>query len=183
MNRPTSARYPAWGTPWMLDPAIAGGGCLRNLGTHGLDCFVYLTGEGEDIDVTGCQLSWATHGKAVEDYASVLVKSKTGVLGTVEVGNNFPLSEGGDGEIKVAFRDGILKSEGNGFNLYTAKGVESFAAPTQPGSVLSSILKDTVAALARGQMPPVGVRDCFLTVRLIDMAYLAAGNPYGNAAL
>src|SRR6266550_7213069 len=30
---------------WMLDPAEAGGGCLRNLGPHGLDMFLYLTGE------------------------------------------------------------------------------------------------------------------------------------------
>jgi predicted dehydrogenase len=44
-NRPTSARYPAWDAPWMLDPREAGGGCLRNLGPHGLDLFLFLTGE------------------------------------------------------------------------------------------------------------------------------------------
>jgi predicted dehydrogenase len=183
MNRPTSARYPAWGTPWMLDPKIAGGGCLRNLGTHGLDCFVYLTGEGESIEVTGAQLSWSTHGKAVEDYASVLLKSRNGVLGTVEVGNGYPSMDGGDGELKVAFRDGILKSEGTGFKLHTAAGVESFPAAPNPGSVLASILRQTIEAIARGDKPPVNVRDCYLTVRLIDLAYIAAGNPYGNAAV
>src|SRR5690242_4340898 len=25
LNRPTSARYPGWGSAWMLDPALAGG--------------------------------------------------------------------------------------------------------------------------------------------------------------
>src|SRR6266545_3742815 len=45
INRPAPARYPAWDSPWMLDPAEAGGGCLRNLGPHGLDMFLYLTGE------------------------------------------------------------------------------------------------------------------------------------------
>ena len=29
LNRPTSARYPKSDAPWMLDPALAGGGCLR----------------------------------------------------------------------------------------------------------------------------------------------------------
>jgi predicted dehydrogenase len=29
----------------MLDPACAGGGCLRNLGTHGIDLFLHLTGK------------------------------------------------------------------------------------------------------------------------------------------
>ena len=38
----------------MLDPAEAGG-CLRNLGPHGLDMFLFLTGE--EAEVTGAQLS------------------------------------------------------------------------------------------------------------------------------
>src|SRR5438034_11782852 len=80
-NRPTSARYPAWDAPWMLDPAAAGGGCLRNLGTHGLDLFLFLTGE--EAQVTGAQLSWRALGQPVEDYASVLVRSASGVLGTI----------------------------------------------------------------------------------------------------
>jgi predicted dehydrogenase len=183
MNRPTSARYPKWGTPWMLNPKIAGGGCLRNLGTHGLDCFVYLTGEGEDIEVTGAQLSWSTRRQAVEDYASVLLKSKKGVLGTVEVGNGFPSMDGGDGELKVAFRDGILKSDGSGYKLYTVDGVQTFPPAGQTGSVLAAILRQTIEASADGRKPPVNVRDCYLTVRLIDLAYMAAGNPYGNAAV
>ena len=45
INRPGPARYPAWDCAWMLDPAEAGGGCLRNLGPHGLDMFLHLTGE------------------------------------------------------------------------------------------------------------------------------------------
>ncbi len=73
LNRPTSARYSAWDAPWMLDPAEAGGGCLRNLGPHGLDLFLFLTGE--DAQVTGAQLSWRARGQRVEDYASVLLRS------------------------------------------------------------------------------------------------------------
>ena len=37
LNRPGPARYQTWDCAWMLDPAEAGGGCLRNLGPHGLD--------------------------------------------------------------------------------------------------------------------------------------------------
>ena len=39
-NRPTSDRYVEWGSPWMLDPAVAGGGILRNLGSHSFDMFM-----------------------------------------------------------------------------------------------------------------------------------------------
>src|SRR5262249_7949791 len=45
INRPGPARYPAWDCAWMLDPAEAGGGCLRNLSPHGFDMFLHLTGE------------------------------------------------------------------------------------------------------------------------------------------
>ena len=83
LNRPTSERYPKWGSPWMLDPTISNGGCLRNLGTHGIDIFLYLTGESQDIEVTGAQLSWDTYNQSVEDYASILLKSKSGILGTI----------------------------------------------------------------------------------------------------
>jgi len=65
LNRPTSARYTAWGSPWMLDPAVAGGGCLRNLGPHGFDLFLFLTGE--SARVTGAQVSRAALGERVED--------------------------------------------------------------------------------------------------------------------
>src|SRR5437867_1657314 len=76
LNRPTSARYVAWDAPWMLDPRDAGGGCLRNLGPHGLDLFPFLTGE--DAQVTGAQISARALDRAVEDYASVLLRSASG---------------------------------------------------------------------------------------------------------
>src|SRR3989442_1161777 len=105
LNRPTSARYLAWDATWMLDPKDAGGGCLRNLGPHGLDLFLFLTGE--EAEVTGAQLSARALGQAVEDYASVLVRSAGGILGTIEVGNTFPRA-GTDGEWKIAWRDALL---------------------------------------------------------------------------
>jgi predicted dehydrogenase len=78
LNRPTSAPYPAWDAPCMLDPTIAGGGCLRNLGPHSLDLFLLLTGE--DAQVTGAQLSWCALRQPVEDYASMFVRSASGIL-------------------------------------------------------------------------------------------------------
>ena len=178
MNRPTSERYPAWDSPWMLDPAAANGGCLRNLGSHGLDAFVNLTGEGEEIEVTGTQLSWSALGKPVEDYASVLVRSKSGVLGTIEVGNGFP-RDGTDANLKVAFERAILKMEGERIVLETPD--DSYDLPTDDDA--PSVLRRSVDAAVRGDPPPVSVADCYRAVRLIDLAYIAAGNPYGTAVV
>ena len=181
MNRPSSTRYPAWGSGWMLDPEIANGGCLRNLGSHGFDAFVNLTGEGEEIDVIGAQLSWAVHRQPVEDYASVLLMSRRGILGTIEIGNGFPRS-GTDGEWKVAFRDAILTLKDGDLKLNTSDGEELIPseAPEIPGS---QVVRETIDAAARGDKPPISVHDCYRAVRLIDAAYIAAGNPYGAAEL
>jgi predicted dehydrogenase len=167
VNRPTSARYPAWGSPWMLDPAQAGGGCLRNLGSHGLDLFLHLTGE--DARVTGAQLSRRALGQAVEDYASVLLRSASGVLGTVEVGNTVP-RDATDGEWKIAGRDAILRLVDGTMRLVTAGGEETMpAAPAEPLSLTS--LRDTLGRWRRGAPPATSVRDSLAVAELIDQAY------------
>lgn len=181
MNRPTSARYPEWGSAWMLDPAVASGGCLRNLGAHGFDAFVFLTDEGKDIEVTGAHLSWSAHGQPVEDYATVMVRSPKGVLGTIEVGNAYP-RDGTDNAIRVGLRDALLTSEDGQVKLETAEGVE-VVKDLGPFPGPGGALRRTLEAAAVGDRPPISVHDCYRAVRLIDLAYLAAGNPYGTAAV
>lgn len=169
-NRPTSARYPAWDAPWMLDPREAGGGCLRNLGPHGLDLFLFLTGE--DAEVTGAQLSFRALGQAVEDYASVLLRSTSGILGTIEIGNTFP-RVGTDGEWKIAWRDAILSLKDGTLRLTTTDSEETEAGePAEP--IALSALRDALDHWRRGLPPPISVHDCLRTVRLIDQAYARA---------
>src|SRR5262245_60535153 len=171
INRPGPARYSAWDCPWMLDPAEAGGGCLRNLGPHGFDMFLHLTGE--DAQVTGAQLSRRAHEHPVEDYASVLLRSTSGILGTIEVGNDFP-RDGTDGEWKIAGRDAILTLKDGILKLATANGDE-----TLPGSNVTApafvALRDALDHWGRGAAPPISVHDCARVVRLIDEAYELAG--------
>jgi predicted dehydrogenase len=169
-NRPTSARYPAWDAPWMLDPREAGGGCLRNLGPHGLDLFLFLTGE--EAEVTGAQVSSRALGQPVEDYASVLLRSASGVLGTIEIGNTFP-RVGTDGEWKIAWRDAILALKDGTLRLTTAEGEETAAGePAEP--IALTALRDALDHWRRGLPAPIGVRDCLRVVRLIDQAYALA---------
>ncbi|HSL51074.1 MAG TPA: Gfo/Idh/MocA family oxidoreductase [Candidatus Deferrimicrobiaceae bacterium] len=170
LNRPAPARYPAWDSAWMLDPAEAGGGCLRNLGPHGLDMFLHLTGE--DAHVTGAQISRRAHGLRVEDYASVLLRSAGGILGTVEVGNGFP-RVGTDGEWKIAGRDAILTLKDGVLKLATARGDEITPCPDSEIRYRPAI-EDTLEAWQRGAAPPISVHDCLRAVRLIDQAYQLA---------
>ena len=170
INRPGPARYKAWDCPWMFDPAEAGGGCLRNLGSHGLDMFLHLTGE--DAQVTGAQVSRRAHKLAVEDYASVTLRSQSGVLGTVEVGNGFP-RDGTDGEWKLAGRDAILTMKDGVLKLATAAGDEMLPG-TDVTAPYFTTLRDALDHWQQGKAPPIGVQDCLRAVRLIDQAYTRA---------
>ena len=170
INRPGPARYQAWDCAWMLDPAEAGGGCLRNLGPHGLDMFLHLTGE--DAQVTGAQLSRRAHDRAVEDYASVMLRSESGILGTIEVGNGFP-RDGTDGEWKLAGRDGILTMKDGVLKLATAQGDETFPGTDVTGTYFVTV-RDALDHWQRGAPPPTSVHDCLRAVRLIDEAYARA---------
>ena len=170
LNRPTSARYPAWHSAWMLDPARAGGGCLRNLGSHLLDLFLVLTGE--DARVVSALLSARVHGQPVEDYASVQLVSASGVLGTIEVGNTVPYA-GGDGEWKLAGRDAILIAYDDGaMRVLTAAGEERIGG--RPAPLYRDCVRDLLDHWRRGAPPPIGVHDLLRVVRLIDEAYARA---------
>ena len=171
INRPGPARYAAWDCLWMLDPDEAGGGCLRNLGPHGLDMFLHLTGE--DAQVVGAQVSRRAHAQRVEDYASVMLRSTGGVLGTVEVGNGFP-RDGTDGEWKVAGRDAILTLKDGVLKLATAAGDESLPSGDITAPYFTTV-RDALDHWQRGAPPPVSVQDCLREVRLIDQAYALAG--------
>jgi predicted dehydrogenase len=169
-NRGSSARYVAWGSPWMLDPASAGGGCLRNLGMHGVDLFLHLTGE--DARVTGVELSSRALERAVEDYACVILRTPSGVVGTIEVGNTNP-TQGTDGEWKLSGRDALLLQEGGVVRCVTAKGEERLAgAPAEPLPVLG--LRDALARWQRGEQAAMGPADCHRAARVIDEAYAIA---------
>ena len=76
-------RYNAWGVPWMLDPIMAGAGCLFNFGPHVVDTFQWLTDE-PVVEVL-CHLRYL-HGLAVPDYAHLTCVTPSGVVGNLEVG-------------------------------------------------------------------------------------------------
>jgi predicted dehydrogenase len=171
INRPTPPRYLGWDCPWMLDPAEAGGGCLRNLGPHGFDMFLHLTGE--QAQVTGAQISRLGQGFAVEDYASVLLRSQSGVLGTVEVGNGFPRN-GTDGEWKIAGRHAILTMKDGITKLATADGDQTFEGGDVTTPYFTTV-RDALDHWQRGAPPPVSVHDWLPSIRLIDRAYELAG--------
>jgi predicted dehydrogenase len=170
INRPAPPRYPAWDCAWMLDAKEAGGGAFRNLGSHGLDMFLHLTGE--DAQVTGAQFSHRAHDCGVEDYASVMLRSASGILGTIEVGNVFP-RDGTDGEWKLVGRDAILTMKDGVVKLATKDGDKILPGVDLTAPYFTSV-RDALDHWQQGKAPPISVHDCLRAVRLIDQAYALA---------
>ena len=179
--RPGSDRYVEWGSPWMLDPAVAGGGCLRNIGLHGLDIFLHLLGG--EAEVVSAQVSNRALGERVEDYASVQLRSASGVLGSVEVGNTFPYrgpagADGefliGDSEMALSGRNALLLATKDGrLRMITANDQKVTSA--RPEKVPAfAILQDTLARWRAGQPPVTDAWDCWRAMRLADQAYALA---------
>jgi predicted dehydrogenase len=162
----------------MLDPAVAGGGCLRNVGLHGLDLFRHILGEA--AEVTGAVLSHRALGLAVEDYSAVTLRSADGVLGTVEVGTTFPFrgtpgpgDRRADQQLALAGRDALLVAQDGELRLVTAGAQTTMAGnPAEPPPL--TMLRDTIAAWRDGRPPPVPARDCARAMALADAAYAVA---------
>jgi predicted dehydrogenase len=67
---------------WLLDPALAGGGPLFDIGSHRIDVLNFLFGEPQRV---AGQLSNAVHALAVEDCATVMIEYASKVRGIVDV--------------------------------------------------------------------------------------------------
>ncbi|WP_270889221.1 Gfo/Idh/MocA family protein [Pedococcus sp. 5OH_020] len=81
-------RYLRNGSPWMVDPRRAGGGCMINLAPHFVDLFLRSTGA---TDVTvGAALSSTLHDTAIEDFASLTLSTNDGRVAAIQVGYAFP---------------------------------------------------------------------------------------------
>ena len=82
--------------PWFYDPALAGGGCLIDLGIHLVDLALWTLGRPR---VTAAR-AWL-RGEPVEDYATAELELETGAL--IRIACSWNLHAGADAVIEAAF--------------------------------------------------------------------------------
>jgi hypothetical protein len=98
-----------------------------------------------------------------------MLRSASGILGTVEVGNGFP-RDGTDGEWKIAGRDAILTIKDGIVKLATAEGDETLPGSNATAPYFNAV-RDALDHWQRGAASLISVHDCLRAVRLIDQAY------------
>ena len=172
MNGPPE-RYRDDGVPWVLDPAAAGGGALRNLGLHGIDCALCLA-DGP-VRVTSAQIARRLHpDEMVEDHALVTLTDAAGALFVVEAGYTTPaMQAGGDLEWRVATKGAYLVDRGDSAQWIGPRGLRPLPA-LPPDERYRAFMTDTLARLADGRPPLVGLSDYVAAMAVIDQAYALA---------
>lgn len=161
-------RYRAWGAGWVLDPAVGGGGALRNLGIHGVDLALHLLGPGLRVR-SALFRRW--HGEAVEDHAIVSLAGDGGRTAVVEAGYLHPSDSGSDFVIRRVGRTGIATDDGTVLRTVGPDGTP-VTGPVVPLARRYEPLMADVAARVRDGRPPVaGLPDLLAAMRLIDEAY------------
>jgi predicted dehydrogenase len=173
-------RYATWGSGWMLHPATAGGGAMLNLGIHGVDSFLHLTGA--PATVAGAALTHQAHHQAVEDFGAITLRASTGAVGTIEAGYTYPdvaagMTGSGDNEVRLGAARAYLIARDADVVLVTADAGAQIQDGARSGDRYRDWMFDSLARFRAGQRPLVGIEACLAAVRVIDAAYLAAGRP------
>jgi len=128
---------------WLLDPALAGGGPLYDIGSHRIDLLNYIFGTPQEV---GACLSNAVHKIPVEDSATVLIKYPQGVHGIVDVRWNSNVARD---ELRIVGTDGELElTPLNGPALMSPYGQENL--PTHP-NVHYPCIENFVDAVIEGK--------------------------------
>ena len=169
------ARYRTDRVAWMLDPAVAGGGAMRNLGLHAVDAALVLFGD-DDPDLLTAVARSSMHGEKVEDYSLAVLATRSGPVVTVEAGYSYAtLAPGGDYEWRVSTGNAYLVDTGAVCRVATLDdGQTREITPVPSRSRYRVFMADTLERLRSGTRPLVDFNDYVRAMRVVDAIYAKA---------
>src|SRR3712207_2913965 len=156
----------------MLDPAIAGGGPLRNIGIHLTDMLGLLLG-GRDVRVVAAALTRAMHGEPIEDFVAATLRTDDGVVATLEVGYSFARPKPGDLDVHIAGTSAYVLQRRDELQIYPAEGEPETIKDALGTDLYRAIFFDALRRLRAGEPPVATIRDCARANALIDAIYTA----------
>ena len=167
-------RYRSYDVPWMLDPAIAGGGPLRNIGIHGADLLTRMVGD-RGLSVVAASRTSRVHGEPIEDFVSALMRTEDGIVVTLATGYTFSPPKPGDMDIHLGAKGAYLTQRREALTIYPAEGPPEVIEHPPGMNLYQEIFFDALRRLRAGDPPVATVRDCARANELIDAIYAAAG--------
>lgn len=164
-------RYRKDGVDWVLDPAVSGGGPMRNIGSHAVDAFLALAVG--DVTVEGASTTSKEYGLAIEDHAIAILRDETGFIGIVEAGYTRPDDDGTDQEWLVAAPGLYLRETHDLLEISEADGIRTLTSPTVAERYAICAV-DTMHRLGAGLTPIATLRDAWRASGVVDEIYRVA---------
>jgi predicted dehydrogenase len=170
-------RYRKYHVPWMLDPAIAGGGPLRNIGIHLTDSLVRLLGA-DALRVVSAAQTRRMHAEPIEDFITATIQTSDGAVATLESGYSFAAPKPGDGDTRIAATGAYLIQRREELAVFHADGnVDRYDTASQSANGYRTVFFDALWRFRAGEPPVATVRDCALANEVIDKVYAAVQAP------
>lgn len=172
-------RYLRAGVPWMLDPALAGGGPLINLGVHFIDLFSLLADD--PIVSVSAGGSSRMNGLPIEDVISVRLLTAGGRVGTIECGYLFPSDAALQRDFEFACRleRSYCVSREDGILVRRWQEDGSIASQRLPARFETDLyypefVRRVLDESASGAAPIAGLADAQRALGVVEAAYRSA---------
>ena len=158
-----------WGPEgWFVDPELAGGGALLDMGVHAIDTARFLLGDPEPERV--CAVVGTRYGTYdVDDDAILLISWEQGTNSVVEAGWWHPHKEGLEAETEVYGTGGFARI------FPRTEPSEEYEHCTQP--MYTNQMREFLTAIEEGRPPRPSGEDGRVVVRIAQDAYAAARVP------
>ena len=165
-------RYRDWGVSWALDPAVGGGGVLRNLGIHGVSTFRQLAGEAPEVHAA--LLSSVLYDLDVEEYASLTLRAGS-AIGQVEVGYTLGSDVDSEFEMTAHWQHVSIRDDGQRLQVLNRRTGERSVIPCVPLSRrYEQFAHAMLGDLRAGDTPIHDLQAHAEAMRVIDDAYACA---------
>lgn len=159
-----------WGpSGWFVDPALAGGGALVDMGVHAIDTARFLLGD--PLPTRVCATVGTRYGDyAVDDDGIVLISWSSGVNSVVESGWWHPHSGGLEADTEIYGTKGYARI------WDPAPPSEEYEHGSQP--MYTAQMAEFLDAIAEGRQPRPSGEDGRVVMQVVEEAYRSAsGDP------
>jgi predicted dehydrogenase len=159
--------HAGWGPDgWFIDPALAGGGALMDMGVHAIDTARFLLGDPTPQSV--CARIQTRYGSyAVDDDGVLLIGWSNGTSSVVESGWWQPQLSGLEADTEVYGTGGYARI----WNF--TEGPEGYEHCAQP--MYSAQIAEFLDAIEEGRQPRPSGEDGAVVMDVVERAYRSAG--------
>jgi predicted dehydrogenase len=175
--------------PWFYDRALAGGGCVMDLGIHLVDLALWLLDGPEVVRVHGQLMAGGKplrdRSTQVEDFAAAQLELSTGAV--VQLRCSWRLPAGRDAIIEGSFygTDGglALRNVNGSFYDFVAErytGTQTTVLAGPPDAWGGRAAVAWARALADGVRFDPAARELVTVAEILDRIYACAGAPHGR---